>query len=172
MLGVVATLAAATSILKWQKSTTVLKEVMPARMEESLAGLSRKGEEAIFTTTYYKHGQRRAGKFCFHFDGDSIIILSDMLRHGFKKRTCHQSLAVHGNLPHLPNGKKTRNATVNAFLRNTVKQRDFGFDETICEDALYHAGEKKERKRKLNAIHSRHKSRRLSLGTSRINARA
>jgi hypothetical protein len=24
---------------------------MPARMEESLAGLSRKGEEAIFTTT-------------------------------------------------------------------------------------------------------------------------
>jgi hypothetical protein len=92
--------------LKWQKGTTVLKEVMPARMESNhLLVCPAKAKEAIFTTTYCKHGQRRAGKFCFHFDGDSIIILSDMLRHGFKKRTCHQSLAVHGNLPHLPNGK-------------------------------------------------------------------
>jgi hypothetical protein len=66
MLGVVATPRCSDPIdIEVAESTAVTKEVMPARMRRSLAGLSRKGEEAIFFIYLCKHGQRRAGKFCF-----------------------------------------------------------------------------------------------------------
>jgi hypothetical protein len=106
MLGVVA-LAAATLSIEERALQFLKKSCLLVWVRITCWFVPQRRKKAIFTTTYCKHGQRRAGKFCFHFDGDSIIILSDMLRHGFKKRTCHQSLAVHGNLPHLPNGKTT-----------------------------------------------------------------
>jgi hypothetical protein len=147
-----------------RKSTAVLKEVMPARMGMNhLLVCPAKAKEGnllhLFIANMVSVVQE---KFVFHFDGDSTIILNDMLRHGFMEE----------NLPPIFGGswKFTAFAEWQKMRRRYERKR---FPSQYSESnetagstklsplkmppTILHGPEKKERKRNLNAIHSRHK---------------
>jgi hypothetical protein len=147
-----------------RKCTALLKEVMPARMGTNhlLVCPSKSREGNLLQTLIATTVSVVQENFVFHFDGDSSIILSDMLRHGF----------IEGDLPPIFGGtwKFTEFAEWQKQRRRYERERvtsqssesnditDFTKSPQLkMPPTSLHEAEKKERKRKLNAIHSRHK---------------
>jgi hypothetical protein len=132
---------------------------MPARMGTNhLLVCPAKAKKAIFTTTYCKHGQRRAGKFCFHFDGDSIIILVTCCAMDSRRGLATNLWRFMEIYRICRMAKRRRDNERERLLRNTVNNETSIRRNNRIEDAPLSCREKRRRRgRKLNAIHSRHK---------------
>jgi hypothetical protein len=147
-----------------RKSTALLKEVMPVRMGTNhlLVCPSKSREDDLLQTLIATTVSVVQENFVFHFDGDSSIILSDMLRYGF----------IEGNLPPIFGGtwKFTEFAEWQRERRRYERERlaSQSSESNAITDSMkrpplkmpptsLHGAELKERKRKLNAIDSRHK---------------
>jgi hypothetical protein len=166
MLGVVATPRCSDpiDIEVARKITAVLKEVMPAQMGTNhlLVCPSKAKEGDLLHLLIANTVSVVQENFVFHFDGDSIIILSDMQRHGFmegdlppifggswkftefaewqiKRRRCERE--------RLTSQSKKSNEPVDSAKKSPLK----------APPSIMQGSEKKERNRNLNAIHSRHK---------------
>jgi hypothetical protein len=166
MLGVVATPRCSDpiDIEVARKSTTVLKEVMPARMGTNhlLVCPSKAKEGNLLHLLIANTVSVVQENFVFHFDGDSIIILSDMLRHGFKEEDLPPIFGGSWKFTVFADFQKKRRRYERKRLTSQSSKSNETSDSTKFSTrkmppTIMQGEEKKERKRKLNAIHSRHK---------------
>jgi hypothetical protein len=166
MLGVVATPRCSDpiDIEVARKATAVLKEVMPARMGTNhlLVCPSKAREDELLQPLIANTVSVVQENFVFHFDGDSSIILNDMLRHGFKEEDLPPTFGGSWKFTEFAEWQKRRRH----YERERLPSRHSKNNEATDSRKLsplkmpptsMHGEEKKERKRKLNAIHSRHK---------------
>jgi hypothetical protein len=166
MLGVVATPRCSDpmEIEAARKSTALLKDVMPARMGTNhlLVCPSKSKEGDLLQTLIANTVSVVQENFVFHFDGDSSIILSDMKRHGFMEANLPLTFGGTWKFTEVAEWQKERRRLE---LERLPSQNTESKELTDCKKftplkmppTSMQGAEKKERKRKLNAIHSRQK---------------
>jgi hypothetical protein len=100
--------------------------------------------------------------FVFHFDGDSSIILSDMRRHGFMEADLPPTFGGTWKFTEVAEWQKERRRyelerlpSQNSESKQITDSKQF--PPLKMPPTIMSRAEKKERKRKLNAIHSRQK---------------
>jgi hypothetical protein len=154
MLGVVATPRCSDpmEIEMARKSTALLKDVMPTRMGTNhlLVCPAKSKEDDLLQPLIANTVSVLQENFVFHFNGESNIILSDMQRHQFMEE----------DLPPMFGGtwKFTEFAEWQRRRRRYERQRlPSKMPPLKMPPTIMHGADRKERKRKLNAIHSRHK---------------
>jgi hypothetical protein len=154
MLGVVSTPRCSDpmEIEMARKNAALLKEVMPACVVTNhlLICPAKSKEDDLLQPLIANTVSVLQENFVFHFDGVSNIILRDMQRHRFMEE----------DLPPMFGGtwKFTEFAEWQRRRRRYERQRlPSKIPPLKMPPTIMHGAEKKERKRNLNAIHSRHK---------------
>jgi hypothetical protein len=147
-----------------RKCTALLKEVMPVRMGTNhlLVCPSKSKEGDLLQTIIATTVSVVQENFVFHFDGDSTIILNDMLRHGFIEEDLPPTLGGSWKFTEFAEWQKRRRRYERERLPSQNSDSNEITDSTKTTPlkmppSSLHGAEKKDRKRKLNAIHSRHK---------------
>jgi hypothetical protein len=165
MLGVVATPRCSDpmELESARKSTALLKDVMPARMGTNhLLVCPSKSKGDLLHTLIANAVSVVQENFVFHFDGDSSIILSDMHRHGFMEADLPSTFGGTWKFTEFAIWQRERRR----YEREHLPSHNSDSNEITASKKIpplkmhpnsMHGAEMKERKRKLNVIHSRHK---------------
>jgi hypothetical protein len=166
MLGVVATprYSDPMELEAARKSTALLKDCMPVRMGTNhlLVCPSKSREGDILQTLIANTVSVVQENFVFHFDGDSSIILSDMHRHGFMEADLPLTFGGTWKFTEFSEWQRERRRYERErFPSQNMESKVITVSKKILPLKMtptsLHGAEKMERKRKLNAIHSRHK---------------
>jgi hypothetical protein len=167
MLGVVATPRFSDPMVleSARKSTALLKDCMPARMgmNHLLVCPAKSKEGDLLPTLIANTVSVVQENFFFHFDGDSSVILSDMQRHGFVGEDLPPTFGGTWKFTEFVEWQNERRcyeqerlSSHNSESKEITDSKKIPSSKRMSPTSM-HGVEKKERKRKLNAIHSRHK---------------
>jgi hypothetical protein len=147
-----------------RKSTALLKDVMPARMGTNhlLVCPAKSKEGDLLQPLIANAVSVLQENFVFHFDGDSSIILSDMHRHGFMEADLPSTFGGTWKFTEFAKWQRQRRRYERERLPpHTSESKEITDSKKIPSLKMppnsMHGADNKDRKRKLNAIHSRHK---------------